>query len=102
MRNMTPNNSFGTLLKSLRKKRDLSIKNLSKHLNVNYTYISKMENGRSLPSKDILSKIADIFNYDKEELFIRAGKMPEDIIDILRENPKEAANFLRRNFSKNE
>jgi len=102
MKNIKLNNSLGTLLKSFRKKSGLSIKNLSNHLDVNYTYISKIENDKSMPSEEILSKIASIFNYDKEELLIRAGKIPEDIIDILRENPKEAANFLRRKFSKDE
>jgi hypothetical protein len=35
-----------------------------------------------------------------EELMIRAGRIPEDILSILRENPKEAAKYLRNRFIK--
>jgi transcriptional regulator with XRE-family HTH domain len=94
------NQTFGMLIKSLRKSQGYSIKSLSSRLGINFSYISKIENNRSNPSEDLIVKIADIFNYDKEELMIRAGKLPEDIVEILKNNPKAAADFLRTKFSK--
>lgn len=105
MKNSKPNksnNTMGPLLKSMRKNQGMSIKKLSTKLKVNYTYISKLENNKSQPSEDILSKFSDIFGYDKEELLIRAGKIPDDLLEIFRDNPKEAANFLREKFYKSD
>ena len=36
--------------------------------------------------------------YDKEELMLKAGKLPDDVLKILRDNPTEAIEFLRKNF----
>ncbi len=90
--------SFGLLLKELRKEKGLSIKKLGSQLDINYSYISKLENNHTTPSEDFIKKIAAIFDYDKEELMLRAGKIPDDIIEILRSNPKEAVKFLRQKF----
>jgi len=95
------NKNFGHILKDLRKKKGLSIKRLSSQLDVNYSYISKLENNHSNPSEDFILKIAQLFDYDKEELMLRAGKVPDDILAILTDNPKEAADFLRKKFSEN-
>jgi transcriptional regulator with XRE-family HTH domain len=71
---------------------------LGAKLDINYSYISKLENDHTVPSEDFIRKIAAIFNYDQEELMLRAGKIPNDIVDILRKNPKEAVKFLRKQF----
>ena len=92
-------NSFGFLLRKLRLKKGLSIKKLSSDLNINYTYISKLENNKSIPSEDFIKKVSDTFGYDQEELMLRAGKIPDDILSILRENPKAAVEFLRNKFA---
>ncbi|MCX6575289.1 MAG: helix-turn-helix transcriptional regulator, partial [Candidatus Aminicenantes bacterium] len=82
--------SFGNSIRNLRERRGLSIKNLAATLKVNYTYLSKIENNRSIPSEEFIEKLARVFNYDPEELKIRAGKIPEEIVKILQENPREA------------
>ncbi len=95
---MKKENSFGDRIRNLRGKRGVSIKNLATTLEVNYTYLSKIENNRSIPSEEFIEKLARVFNCDAEELKIRAGKIPEDIVTILREHPKEAMDYLRREF----
>lgn len=92
------NKSFGSFVKDLRQNNGLSIKKLGSKLDINYSYISKIENNHSIPSKNFIEKIAEIFGYDKEELMLRAGKIPEDIIEILKYNPKATADFLREKF----
>jgi transcriptional regulator with XRE-family HTH domain len=94
------NKNFGLILKELRQREGLSIKNLGSKLDINYSYISKIENDHSIPSEDFIGKIAELFDYDKEELMLRAGKIPDDIVDIIKQNPKEAAEYLRNNFAK--
>ena len=95
---MKKENSFGDRIRNLRGKRGVSIKNLATTLGVNYTYLSKIENNRSVPSGEFIEKLARVFNCDPEELKIRAGKIPEDIVTILREHPREAMGYLRREF----
>ena len=95
---MEENNKFGHKLRDLRKRSGKSIKSLAKDLEVNYTYLSQMENNKKVPSEELIDKIAKRFNHDPEELKIIAGKIPEDIKKILMENPKEAVEILRRKF----
>ena len=90
--------SFGKILKDLRKQKGLSIKKLGSQLDVNYSYLSKLENNKSCPSNDFIAKIADHFEYDVEELMIRAGKLPDDLMSILSNNPIEAVEYLRKRF----
>ena len=94
-------NKFGSALKKLRSANGISIKQLSSKVDVNYSYISKLENNRSNPSEEFISKIALLFECDKEELMLKAGKIPPDLLEILVNNPKKAATFLRKQFTEN-
>jgi HTH-type transcriptional regulator, competence development regulator len=90
--------SFGSFLKKLRLNNGLSIKKLSNELKVNYSYLSKIENGHSLPSDEFIIRLASLYDCDREELLARAGTIPEDIIKIICNNPKEVIGFLRKEF----
>ena len=90
---------FSILLKNLRTRQGISIKKLAAELDVNYTYISKLENSKVYPSPEVISKFSNYFNYSSDELMVAAGKIPKDIQQILKENPKEAIKYLRRRFS---
>ena len=95
-------NKFGSALKELRSVNGLSIKQISSKLDVNYSYISKLENNKSNPSEGFIAKLAELFECDKEELMLKAGKIPPDLLEILVNNPKKAATFLRKQFTENE
>lgn len=45
------NDSFGSFVKDLRHNKGLSIKNLGSKLDINYSYISKIENDHCIPSE---------------------------------------------------
>src|SRR3990167_5390330 len=81
---------LGQKIRSLRLGKGLSIKKLSTLLKINYTYISHIERGKSIPSEHLLKKIAKKLGADEEELEILSGKIPEDIKKILYEYPIEA------------
>ena len=91
--------SFGSLLKTLREKTGLSLKRLAPELDVDYTYLSKLENNKVNPSEELVDRMSNYFSYSKEELLLAANKIPEDVLKILRENPTEAIAFLRKEFS---
>jgi transcriptional regulator with XRE-family HTH domain len=89
---------FGERLRELREEKKYSIKKLATTLGVNYTYVSKIENNRSIPSSEVIEKLATVFNVDISELKLQAGKIPDDVMDILKNNPKEVIEYLRREF----
>jgi transcriptional regulator with XRE-family HTH domain len=89
---------FGDILRSLRMGAGLGIKRLAPHLGVNYTYLSKLENKEVRPSQDLVKRIARYFEYDEDQLLMAAGRIPEDILEILRQNPEDAIDFLRQRF----
>jgi len=89
---------FGKLLKQLRLKKGVSIKKLAPILGLNYTYISKIENSKTTPSEEVVEKISKYFGYDSDDLLIKAGKMPPDVVDILKNNPEKAISYLREKF----
>ncbi|HQB28596.1 MAG TPA: helix-turn-helix transcriptional regulator [Paludibacter sp.] len=92
------NNEFGKTFRKLREERGYSIKKLAGSLQVNYTYLSKIENSKSIPSDEFIDKIAEIFNVDAEELKVQAGKIPDDVKRIIKDNPKEVIEYLRGKF----
>jgi transcriptional regulator with XRE-family HTH domain len=91
---------FGEILRQLRKQSGISIKKLAPELGVDYSYLSKLENDSITPSVNMAQRIAAYFNYDSDRLLLAAGKVPEEILQILRENPEDALTFLRERFGK--
>jgi transcriptional regulator with XRE-family HTH domain len=91
-------NEFGKAFKKLREEQGFSIKKLAGSLQVNYTYLSKIENNKSIPSDEFIDKIAELFKVDADELKMQAGKIPEDVKKIIKNNSKEVIEYLRGKF----
>jgi transcriptional regulator with XRE-family HTH domain len=89
---------FGQILRQLRTKEGIGIKRLAPELDVSYTYVSKLENNEIRPSAELVDRVADYFDYDRDALLLSAGKIPQEIISILREHPEDALKFLRERF----
>ena len=92
--------SFGNLLRKLRYQKDIGIKKLAAEINVDYAYLSRIENDKLKPSERAIERISKYFNYSKDELMILGDKIPDDIKAILRENPEEAMSYLREKFAR--
>jgi len=91
---------FGDILRDLRKKAGVGIKRLAPDLEVSYSYLSKLENNEVRPSETFVERVAEYFHYDKERLLLAAGKVPAEILEILREHPDDAIEFLRERFGR--
>jgi len=91
--------TFGSLLRKLRYQQEIGIKKLAAEINVDYAYLSRIENDKIKPSERAIERISKYFNYSKDELMILGDKIPEDIKVILRENPEEAMSYLREKFA---
>jgi transcriptional regulator with XRE-family HTH domain len=88
--------SFGKRLYDLRKASGLSQRDLAARVEIDYTYISKMERGRLefLPSEATIRRLAEVLEADVLELLNLAGKIPPGFKGILEENAL-AAELLR-------
>ena len=94
---------FPERLRSLRKEAQMSQRDLAERVGVDFTYLSKIENGRvEPPSETVLKKVsrelAKVLGRDEtelaDELITLAGKVPSDLAETLVRNP-QAVRFLR-------
>lgn len=70
---------FGELLKSYRKEKRISQRKLGELAGVDFTYISKIENGtQAPPSEEVIRRIAEILEVDAHRLILSANKIPSD------------------------
>jgi transcriptional regulator with XRE-family HTH domain len=89
---------FGQILRQLRTKTGIGIKRLAPELKVTYSYLSKLENNEISPSAELVDRVAKYFHYDRDNLLISAGKIPDEVLAILRQHPDDALKFLREHF----
>jgi transcriptional regulator with XRE-family HTH domain len=90
-------NDFGKFLKDLRKERKITQRDLAERVGVNFTYISKIENGKleNPPSEKTIVKIARVLDADIDTLIFLAKKVPEEIRETIADD-KLAVAFLRK------
>lgn len=84
---------FGTILKNLRLEKNITQKDLAKHLGVSDRSVGYYETGQRTPPPDILEKIADYFNVTVDFLLgrtdIRNLNQVESRINRAELTPKE-------------
>lgn len=83
--------TFGETIRDLRKKKQLTLRDLAAKVGVGFTYISKIENhkleeGHS-PSERLIQKLAIELDADEEQLLLLAEKVPEPIRKRVVERP---------------
>jgi transcriptional regulator with XRE-family HTH domain len=74
---------FGDKVRQLRLAKKLTLRELAAKLEVNFTYLSKIENQKlsfgEYPSEDLILRIAKVLGADNDELLILAEKIPNQI-----------------------
>lgn len=76
----------GSLLRELRKEKDLTQAQLAEHFNVSDRTISRWENGSNMPDLSLLIEIADFYDVDIREIFDgerKSEKMNQEEKDTL-------------------
>ena len=96
--------TFGQKVKRLRKAKRITQLELAEQIGVDFTYVSKIENDRTLrsPAESTIRKLADVLGANPEELILLANKVPQNLqetivqdtlaVDFLRTVPKFNAN----------
>ncbi len=96
---MAKQQNFGAKLRELRKAAGLTLRELAEKVNVNFTYLSKIESSAlPPPSEKVIRRIAEVLDYDKDELLALAGIIPSDIAEILKD--RKARERLRAEQAK--
>jgi HTH-type transcriptional regulator, competence development regulator len=68
---------------------------LAARIGIDFTYLSKLENGRMAPpSAETIGKLAHALGANPDELLLLAHKVPEDLTPVITQSPLWPA-FLR-------
>ncbi len=87
---------LGNRLRELRKKRGLTLRGLAEAVGVDFTYLSKIENGKAgyMPGADTIRSLAEKLDTDPLELLQLADKVPPEMEGIA--SDIHARRFLKR------
>ena len=84
----------GAELRHLREDRDLSLRALASASHLSATYLSQLERGHSIPTEDVIYRLAETLDCDEDLLLAYSGRVSQDILDIILEQPAEIAELL--------
>lgn len=88
-------NNFGKKLKEKRREAGFSQRKLAEIVGVDFSYISKLENGRlPPPAAATVVRMAEILGCSDDELLAAARKLPMDVENVVTEQPG-GLRFLR-------
>src|ERR1043166_1159758 len=86
-----PEMSFGERVRTLRKAKGLTLREVAAEVGINFTYLSKIENGKldfsDYPSEKLIRKLAKALGGDTDELLLLAEKVPDRIRKRVLERP---------------
>ena len=87
---------FGEKLRELRREKGLTLRALAEAVNVDFSYLSKIENSKAgyLPGADLIRSLADVLGADALELLQLADKVPPEVESFARD--VTARKFLQR------
>lgn len=87
--------SFGEYLRQQRKDKRITQRELASKVNVDFSYISKIETGAlEPPSEDIIIKISKVLEVDEEQMIMLGKKIPTRYKEFIVED-ELAELFLR-------
>ena len=81
---------FGNKLRLLRQDKGLTQPELAETMGIEQSYLSKLENGKSLPSNDVFNRILDVFSLDVGDL---VDNLDQGVRNQLRQIPDVATFF---------
>lgn len=80
--------TFGHELRELRRSKGISQRDLAKKVGVDFSYISKVENGRlPPPAADTIVRICSILEVPPDKLLALTGKVPSEIRNVISSSP---------------
>lgn len=91
-----PKETFGQTLRRLREEAGISLRSFAKMVERTPTYISKIERDEfDPPAEEVIREMARILKQDADDMISLAGRIPSDLPELIKQQPKEIAVFLR-------
>jgi transcriptional regulator with XRE-family HTH domain len=87
--------TFADYLKDLRTSKRIGVRELGRECGVTGMHISNMEKGKSLPSPELIVKLAQALEADVDEMSHRADHVAPEVVGVIQNQPKAVPNFLR-------
>ena len=88
---------FGTRIRELRKAKGISLRDFADLVGIDFTYLSKIENGKvDPPSEEKIKSMADKLEVDAEYLLELAGKISSEQIRKAVESNPDVGVLLRK------
>lgn len=90
--------TFGQSIRQARKEKGYTQRQVAKMLNIDFTYLSKLENDRAdYPAKeDVIRSLAQKLDRDEEELIFLAGRTPARYEVFLKTHYRELPVLFRQ------
>ena len=90
--------NFGEVLRTARKNKSYSQRELAKLIGVDFTYLSKLENSRVdyPPREEVIREIAQHLDLDEEEFIFLAGRIPQRDSELLKQHYQAMPALFRR------
>ena len=87
---------FGAFIRREREAKGLSLREMAKKIKVSPTFLSKVETEDWKPGEDKLRKIAEVIGCDPDDLLARAGRVPTELSEIIKQSPRREMTALLR------
>jgi HTH-type transcriptional regulator, competence development regulator len=78
---------FGAFIRREREAKGLSLRDMAKKIKVSPTFLSKVETEDWKPGEEKLRKIAEVIGCDPVDLLARAGRVPTELSEIIKQSP---------------
>jgi len=92
-----PRKTFGDLLRATRVAKGYSLRKFAEMANMSPTYLSQVEQGKTErpPTAERVRTMAELLGQDPDEWTALAGRVPEDLTDIIKGEPQAMPALLR-------
>lgn len=89
--------TFGQTIRTARESLGYSQRELAKLVEINFTYLSKLENDNTEypPKEYVVGQLAHYLSLDREGLMCLTGRLPERYQDFLKQNHKSMPALFR-------
>ena len=94
-----PHDSLGDAIRALRTARGLGLRGLARDAGVSFSHVSTIEQGRAVPSPDVLRRLADVLRADPADLVLCRADDPVAALGMLAAVSAPWARALGRVFA---
>lgn len=88
--------ALGNYLRKVRESRGLTLRDAAAKVDVEPSYLSKIECDKVPASEKVLRGLAKAFDHDEDVLILMSGRVPEKILRTIEKRPQVFAEVLRQ------